>query len=124
MAEHCRRCAARDINAPDKVLHGAAGEHRGDQPQIKLFAAIHGTGHQKQSDHRLDKQQCAASLLIPDRHIGHYLLPPLYCARAIRNSFRLLLLMGRLWPCTMTVFPLTARTYLRFTRKDTLHRTK
>ena len=124
MGDHSQGRGAHDVDAPNEILQRTARQHRQDQPRIKVTPPFHGIGYQQQPDYRLQKQQRAAPLLIPDRHIGHYRLPPLYWARAMRNSLRLLLLMGSSWPCTMTVFPFTARTYFRFTRKDALQRMK
>ena len=124
MGDHGQGRAAHDVDAPGEILHRAARQHGQDQPRIKVAPPLQGIGYQQQPDHRLQQQQRAAPLLIPHRHIGHYRLPPLYWARAVRNSLRLLLLMGSSWPCTITVLLFTARTYFKFTRKEALQRIK
>ena len=94
MGDHGQRRTAHDVDAPGEILHRAARQHGQDQPRIKVAPPLQGIGYQQQPDHRLQQQQRAAPLLIPHRHIAHYRLPPLYCARAIRNSLRLLALTG------------------------------
>ena len=94
MGDYGQGRAAHDVDAPGEILHRAARQHGQDQPRIKVAPPLQGIGYQQQPDHRLQQQQRAAPLLIPHRHIGHYRLPPLYWARAVRNSLRLLLLMG------------------------------